>query len=183
MPFVRSAYNYDRNEASVDSGLDCSVEPSRTQQQFKEEVDINTIVRRFGLTGKLPDDVAVPQFGDFENVVDFHTAMMAVRQAQEQFDALPGELRFRFQNDPNAMMYFLADANNRDEARKLGLLKDVEVPAGEVAAAARAARVAEMREAFSSAERDPDRRGSDGRYREATAREKAADAAKGTGIT
>lgn len=128
-PFVRSAYNYDVDAASLESAVDCNRERGdgepieRTKQSFKEEVDINTIVRRFGLTGQLPPEVAVPQFGDFENVVDFHTAMLAVRGAQEKFDALPAEMRFRFANDPNELLYFLGDEKNRDEAVKLGLLK------------------------------------------------------------
>ena len=52
--FLRTPYNYDVDEVSAETGLACFDE-SLTQQQFKEESDINEIVRRFGLTGQTPD--------------------------------------------------------------------------------------------------------------------------------
>lgn len=121
-PFCRSAYNYDVEEASMRAGLSCDGDKGLTQQQFKEEVDINTIVRRFGLTGQLPDNVRVPMSGDFTGVNDFQSAMNAVRGAQEAFMELPAPMRARFANDPQRLMEFCSDADNRDEAIKLGLL-------------------------------------------------------------
>lgn len=119
---LNSGYNYDSDAVSEEWGLDCGVE-SMTQQQFKDECDINTIVARFGLTGQLPDDVRVPVSGDFTGVVDFQTAMNSVRAAEEAFMELPGALRARFANDPQRLMEFVSDDENMDEARKLGLLK------------------------------------------------------------
>lgn len=121
-PFFRTPYNYDRDAASDESGLKCE-DKSLAQQQFKEETDINEIVRRFGLTGQMPEDLRVPTYGDFTDVMDFQTAMNAVTQAQEQFMALPAELRAHFANDPQNLMTFLDDDRNRAEAEKLGLLK------------------------------------------------------------
>ena len=89
--FVRSAYNYDRDEASHASGLTCGDE-SRAIQSAEEESNINTIVRRFGISGKLPDQVAMPKSGDFSGAPDFHTAMNLVRQAQEEFVRVPPDL-------------------------------------------------------------------------------------------
>lgn len=125
--FVRSAENYDRDYVSQKSGLDFSKEESLTQQQFAEEADINTIVKRFGLTGEIPGDFQAPMSGDFEDVVDFHTAMNTVRTAQEEFMRLPAQLRFRFNNDPQRMMDFLEVPGNYEEGVKLGLLKEREV--------------------------------------------------------
>jgi hypothetical protein len=129
--FVRSAIppNYDVDEASLSTGLFCPPEGSVTQQQFKEEADINVIVRRFGLTGELPENPRPPMSGDFTNVSDFASAMLAVRKAEEGFMEFPAELRYRFHNNPQEMVSFLADAGNRDEAIKLGILpKPPEVP-------------------------------------------------------
>lgn len=126
--FLRAPGNYDVDKASNEAGLVCPPEEGVTQQQFAEEVDINTIVKRFGLTGDLPENVRVPVSGDFTGVVDFASAMLAVRAAEEDFLALPAELRYRFGNDPQRLMDFIADDANIDEARKLGLLKPV-VPA------------------------------------------------------
>lgn len=119
-PFVRSAYNYDRGQR--ESAIVCETEVTRVQQHLKEEVDINTIVKRFGLTATLPTTFKPPMVGDFTGVTDFHTAMNAVRQAQESFDSMPVELRQRFNHDPQLLMHFLDDPKNEDEARKLGLL-------------------------------------------------------------
>lgn len=132
-PFVRSPYNYDMNVAGDESGLDCSrtvdpetgevvLTPSLAKQSFAEEVDINTIVRRFGLTGQLPQAVRPPTFGDFENIPDYHAAMNAIRLADEAFMEMPAEVRARFGNDAGSFVEFVSDENNRDEARKLGLL-------------------------------------------------------------
>jgi len=57
--FVRSPYNYDMAKASVESGLACE-DASRAVQSQREDADINVIVKRFGLTGQLPQNVRVP---------------------------------------------------------------------------------------------------------------------------
>lgn len=121
----RTGFNYDRDAASNESGLACD-DPSLAVQHMEEEANINTIVRRFGLTGELPAQVAIPRSGDFTNIPDFHTAMNMVRQAQEEFLKVPAEVRARFNNDPQMFMNFVEDEANRDEAAKLGLLKVVE---------------------------------------------------------
>lgn len=119
-PFVRSAYNYDMDKASNETAL-VTPEPTKTQQQFKEETDINTIVDRFGLTGELPTDVVVPQSGDFTNVVDYQTALNLVIAGRDAFAEMPADVRKRFGNDPALFMEFVHDPANLEEARKLGL--------------------------------------------------------------
>lgn len=119
------------------TGLDCSVEPSLTKQAFAEECDINTIVRRFGITGQLPENVRMPTYGDYTDVVDFKTAMDAMALARESFEAMPAQVRERFENDPQKFVEFCSDEKNRDEAVKLGL-----VPARKLEEVATAAKVA-----------------------------------------
>ena len=118
--FLRSPYNYDMDEASNLSGLRCE-DDSLAVQSSKDECDINTIVKRFGLTGELPGDVAMPQSGDYSNVGDFHSAMNVVRQAQEEFLRVPADIRARFANDPQKFTDFFADSDNQEEAIRLGL--------------------------------------------------------------
>lgn len=127
--FVRSAYNYDRDVVSDDTGINCQVDPvtgevtpSMAQQHFAEECDINTIVRRFGLNGELPVGVRAPTFADFLDVPDYHKAMNAIRGAQEAFYEMPAEVRARFANDPGQFVAFCSDPANRPEAIKLGLV-------------------------------------------------------------
>jgi len=121
-PFFRAPWNYDRDQASRETGLAMDGSDGRTQQQFAEECDINTIVRRFGLDGELPSTVATPLSGDFTGVVDFQTAMNLVRKAEESFATLPARLRSRFNHDPGELIAFLDDPRNRSEAEQLGLV-------------------------------------------------------------
>ena len=121
-PFIRNPYNYDMNKASDESGLKC-LDKTRTQQHHKDECDINTIVRRFALTGQLPDNIRIPKYGDFDVVNDYHSAMNAVATANEAFDALPAAIRTKFQNDPGAFVDFCSDEANREELIKMGLIE------------------------------------------------------------
>lgn len=119
--FLRSSFNYDREAASNESALEC-LDESKAIQSAEEESNINTIVRRFGISGELPGGYAMPQSGDFTNIPDFHTAMNLVRKAQEEFVKVPAEVRARFNNDPGRFMDFFDDPANYDEALKLGLV-------------------------------------------------------------
>lgn len=119
---MRTGYNYDRDIVSVGTGLVIAEEENRTQQQFKDEADINVLVRRFRLTGELPQGVAVPTYGDFDAAGDYHAAMNVMRAADEAFMQMPADLRFRFGNDPNKFLEFVHDEKNRSEAERLGLV-------------------------------------------------------------
>lgn len=129
-PFIRSAYNYDMDEESLKSGLHCK-DKTLAQQQFRDEVDINTIVERFGLTGQMPTDIREPSYGDYTGIFDYQSAMNVVVEARQAFMELPAKIRARFHNDPQEILEFLDDENNRDEAVKLGLVKKAEEPADE----------------------------------------------------
>lgn len=119
--FVRAPYNYDTEEASLEAAIH-EFEPTRTQQHQEEEANINTIVRRFGLTGTLPEVPVPPQYGDFmDNVVDYHSAQNMIRAADESFMALPADVRTRFDNDAGKFVDFCSNPDNLEEMRKLGL--------------------------------------------------------------
>jgi len=118
--FCRSAYNYDMDLASDQNGLKCE-DPSLTQQQFKEEADINTIVDRFMKSGVLPTPASMPQYVDYEGVFDFQSAMNAVRQADENFMRMDAKVRARFNNSPQEFLEFFANPENTEEAIRLGL--------------------------------------------------------------
>jgi len=125
---TRIAYRYDRDAASKASGLRCS-DPSLARQDMKDEADINTIVRNFGVTGKVTAPIRLPTFADYENVWDFQTAMNAVREAEAAFQKVPAAVRSRFGNDPAAFVSFCSDKDNLPELIRLGLAPDPAVPA------------------------------------------------------
>lgn len=98
-------------------------DPGETKQEFKEECNINTLMDRLAKTGAIGHvNQGTPNYGDFSTVVDFHSSLLRVKEAQRGFMALPAKVRSRFGNDPGAMLEFLEDEDNRPEAEKLGLV-------------------------------------------------------------
>lgn len=123
--FIRNPYNYDVRQASIESGLKCE-DASRTVQSGKDDADINVIVKRFGLTGKVPVNVRTPLSSDFVDIMDFRTAMEAVRRGQESFAELGSDVRRRFNDDPASFVQFCLEEKdgklvNYDEMVKFGL--------------------------------------------------------------
>jgi phage internal scaffolding protein len=127
--FVRSPYNYDGDSVSDLTGLSCP-DKSLAQQQFRDETNINSIVRKFGVTGQVPGAPSLAQFGDFSGVHDYHSAMLQIMAAEAAFDALPATLRQRFDNDPQAFLDFVSNDENRSEAIELGLVPPPARPDG-----------------------------------------------------
>jgi phage internal scaffolding protein len=119
--FVRNPYNYDMALVSQETGLECK-DPSLAQQHMKDECDINVLVERFGVTGQMPTTPLEPTYGDFSGVSDYHSALNAIRASDEAFMALPAKIRAKFDHDPNALLQFLQNADNRDEAIEIGLI-------------------------------------------------------------
>jgi phage internal scaffolding protein len=123
--FLRTPYNYDTDAASNGSGLHCE-DATLTQQHFKDECDINNILRQFNITGLLPEQAISPRYGDFTGISDYHTALNQVIAAEDEFMSLPAHIRARFENDPAQLIEFLNNSENKDEAIKLGLVDKTE---------------------------------------------------------
>lgn len=110
--------------------------PSLTQESQTEDADINVIVKRFGLTGQLPQNVNAPQYGDFDQVNDYQSAMNAIRAAESSFNAMPAGIRARFDNDPQKFVEFCSDETNYPQLHEMGLTrpnwkpKETSTPAG-----------------------------------------------------
>lgn len=120
-PIVRSPFNYDVDEHSNDTGLHCK-DDSLTVQADTEDTDINVIVRRFGITGELPQNVRVPLSAEFVDIMDYHSALNQVIAADKAFMSMPAEIRTRFNHDPAELIKFVENPANRDEAIKLGIV-------------------------------------------------------------
>lgn len=104
--------------------LECPITEGRTQQDAKDECDINVIMKKYVKTGTLPPGIGIGRYGDFSDAADYLDAQNILIQAKQQFDSLPSKVRERFQNSPVAMLAFVHDKTNLEEARSLGLLKD-----------------------------------------------------------
>lgn len=121
--FRNGSLDYGTNVVSDETGLDCSGDPGKTQQSFAEEVNINTIVRRFGLTGTVPANLRVPLADEFVDIVDYHSAMNMIKKADEAFMSVPADLRSKFDNDAGRFVDFVSDPANLEEVRSLGLAR------------------------------------------------------------
>nr|QJB20248.1 MAG: internal scaffolding protein [Microvirus sp.] len=101
-----------------------------TQQHFRDECDVNTIMLKYGAS-RLLEHYGQFQgnYGDFTEVQDYQTSLNEVIKAEEMFMSLPSQLRSRFENDPSQFLSFVSDEANRSEMQSLGLLKpDVQAP-------------------------------------------------------
>lgn len=124
---IRGPY-YDTKKASLAAGFDNKNEPTMTQQHYKDQTDINRIVERFLSTGELPQAAVLPTYADYEGVFDFQTAQNALVAGNRAFMSLPAKMRARFENDPQKYMEFCTNEENRDELKKMGLLKPEKQP-------------------------------------------------------
>jgi len=120
---VKNPITYDRDKNSALATIKFS-KSSLTKQSFRDECDINNILRKFNVTGQLPVGSVQPQYGDFSGITDYQSALNAVMAAQDSFLELPAKVRAKFQNDPALFVEFASDEANKDEMKALGLLRE-----------------------------------------------------------
>lgn len=113
---IRKAF--DRERAGMGS-----FEETRTQQQFLKDADINSIMKRYKVTGLLRQVSGVPMFGDFSELPDYQEALNAVIAGETAFARLPSDLRAKFDNDPARFLEYARDPENFDEMVDLGLFE------------------------------------------------------------
>jgi len=93
-----------------------------TKQSFKDECDINSIMRKYRTTGVLPAVVkSNPQYGDFSDVPSFQAAIALVSKAEEQFNMLSAHVRKEFDYDPAKFLAFATDPANAERMVSMGL--------------------------------------------------------------
>lgn len=96
--------------------------PSRTKQEFKDECDINVLMKRYKATGLFPQFPGQePRYVSNIGMPDYQEALNIVRQAETEFAGINSELRKRFDNDPAKFLAFVNDPKNADELVSLGL--------------------------------------------------------------
>lgn len=103
--------------------------PSKTDPSFKDEVDVNNIVKKYEQTRQLQHlNRYQGSYQDLTQIPDLLTSMTQVTQAQSGFNHLPSQLRSRFGNSPVEFLKFLSDDANREEAQSLGLIPKTQAP-------------------------------------------------------
>ncbi len=110
--------------------------PSLTKQSFKDECDVNRIMKNFEKTGHVDHlNNRAKLYGDFANAEDYHSSVNLVMDAQKSFDALPSEVRLRFDNQPAKFLEFANNPENMEELKTLGLTKTLDNPISSIASA------------------------------------------------
>lgn len=104
-------------------------EPSMTKQSFKDECDINNIVRRFEATQSwdhVSDKLKQGYFDDLPSGLDLHMAYNILQQSEEAFMALPAAVRAQFENDPVKFVDAFNNPTEEQQAKfiELGLAVD-----------------------------------------------------------
>lgn len=107
-------------------------EPSKTQQHFKDECDVNRIVKKYAGTGIIEHvRSGIPRYVDCSNQT-FAEAQMVIAETRSHFERLPADIRKAFDN--NAANY--VDAHNDPEQAQrlsdLGLIETIPAPEKEV---------------------------------------------------
>lgn len=97
-------------------GLNCDPSEGMTQQHFKDECDINYLLKHY-------NDIPVPPpvYGDCSQYSDLQQCIDKVMAANEDFAAVPSEIRARFGNSPAAFFDFCNNPDNIEELISLGL--------------------------------------------------------------
>lgn len=97
-------------------------DPSKTDQQYKEDCDTNTILNKFMRTGQITH-LAKRQgtFQDVSEIQDLSETLMIVKRAEQDFLQYPSKIRKKFNNSVTQMAEWLQDPDNNEEAVKLGL--------------------------------------------------------------
>lgn len=117
---VRSILAYDTEQASADTAYHETM-PSLTIQSQALDTDINEILRRVGLGAPMPQNLKLPEYGDYTGITDFRSALEAVQRAETEFMTLPAQIRATFQNDPQAFLEYVQQPANLDQLRTWGL--------------------------------------------------------------
>lgn len=101
------------------------VDVSRTKQSFKDDCDINSIMKKYEKTGVVAHQAKYQgNYADVSGGLDYHASMNAVTRAQEMFMQLPASVRTKFGNDPGRFLEFAMDPANDEEMIKMGLKKE-----------------------------------------------------------
>lgn len=107
MRVLRSPGSYDEVSVSMAAAVffeEEDYEKCPTQQSLRDEVDINTIVRRFGVAAAPAVAGSQGVYGDFTGITDYESALEMVERVRADFMRLPANLRERYGNDPGRFL-------------------------------------------------------------------------------
>lgn len=112
-----------RLDGSLDVGFP-NDEPSMADPSFEPDTNVNNVMKRHA--GSMESAFHARRlsgsYADLSNLPNYQEMLHTVRDAQDTFNAMPADLRKKFDHDPAKLISFLSDPKNKDEAIALGLV-------------------------------------------------------------
>lgn len=103
--------------------------PTKTQQQFKDQCDVNNIIRKYNQTNEITHLARTRGvYADISTIGDYADSLTKVMSAQEAFLTLPATVRRDFSNDPGQLLSFMKDPANFEKCVEYGLFEKPIVP-------------------------------------------------------
>lgn len=98
--------------------------PTLTKVADAPSCDINKIMARYERDGIIQHvNRYAGRYEDVSGLVSFQEAQDIVRRGVTAFESLPASIRARFENSPEQFLEFVSNPANKEEMRKMGLLK------------------------------------------------------------
>jgi len=104
----------------ISSKLEFGKNEGRTKQSFKNECDINYILKKYAKSGQVPHIREDGVYADHSSM-DLFESMQIVAEAKTMFEELPSNIRNKFENDPVKFLEFTENPENLEEMCELGL--------------------------------------------------------------
>ena len=91
------------------------------KQEFKDDADLNSIMRKFQKTGAI-DHAKIHQ-GSYgiASPMQLHEAMNLVKKSESMFNELPSSIRNKFENNAEQFLDYVQNPDNAIEAKELGI--------------------------------------------------------------
>lgn len=111
-----SLYYKENGERYIPEYLD-----GRTKQAFKDQCDINKMLKKAQQTGTMSHLIKYPelQYGEFNGDFDLLTAASTIERANEIFSELPSEVRKEFGNDALSFVTFAGNPENQGKLAEI----------------------------------------------------------------
>lgn len=110
---------YDKLSVSCDCGG-----KSKAHPEFKEECDLNWIMRRTSPSQLAQHNAKYAgSYGNFVGPSEYNKALIAVQDAEQLFFDLPSDIRSKFKNSPHEYLEFVGTASD-EELADIGIKAD-----------------------------------------------------------
>lgn len=125
---------HDFAKSNGEDPVSVAVGPSLTRQEFLEESDINSLMKRYetygtSVNGLRPDAQQQGFYADFtdmpNNLLDY---LGMVKDAERAFMTLPAGIRREFDNDPVSFVDYASNPANLEQMRSWGLAPPAKAP-------------------------------------------------------